>query len=103
MMWTQPNFGLQCFISTMAAMRCAEGPLGASGRSPAKVLSMIRRQGRVHGRRRAWRGRWDSSERRLVWGGCWTGRPEFAHGGKQRFDSFASENEERGHRLQTSG
>src|SRR5216684_2557544 len=27
-MRTQPNFGLRCFISTMAAMRCAEGPFG---------------------------------------------------------------------------
>ena len=30
-------------------------------------------------------------------------RPEFASGRKQRFDGFASENEERSHRLQTSG
>src|ERR1700730_8981326 len=27
-MRTQPNFGLRCFISTMAAMSCAEGPFG---------------------------------------------------------------------------
>ena len=35
--------------------------------------------------------------------GCWTGRPELARGGKQRFDGFVSENEECGHCLQTSG
>src|SRR6266446_2482616 len=29
--------------------------IGASGRSPAKTLSMIRRRARVHGRRLAWR------------------------------------------------
>ena len=33
----------------------------------------------------------------------WTGRPEFASGGQQRFDGIVSENEEGRHRLQTSG
>src|SRR6516165_3552733 len=27
-MRTQPNFGLRCFISTMAAMSCQDGPFG---------------------------------------------------------------------------
>src|SRR6516225_1016746 len=27
-MRTQPNFGLRCFISTMAAMSCSDGPFG---------------------------------------------------------------------------
>ncbi len=35
--------------------------LGASGRSPAKTLSMIRRRARVHGRRLAWRFGWQRS------------------------------------------
>src|SRR5580704_5178052 len=42
--------------------------LGASGRSPAKTLSMIRRRARVHGRRLAWRFGWQRSGDRSVLG-----------------------------------
>jgi len=41
--------------------------LGASGRSPAKTLSMIRRRARVHGRRLAWRFGWQRSGDRSFW------------------------------------
>src|SRR6202047_1957511 len=43
-------------------------PIGASGRSPAKTLSMIRRRARVHGRRLAWRFGWQRSGDRSVLG-----------------------------------
>src|SRR6267142_1467579 len=43
-------------------------PLGASGRSPAKTLSMIRRRARVHERRLAWRFGWRRSGDRSVLG-----------------------------------
>src|SRR6266481_2795421 len=42
--------------------------VGASGRSPAKTLSMIRRRARVHGRRLAWRFGWQRSGDRSVLG-----------------------------------
>jgi hypothetical protein len=42
--------------------------IGASGRSPAKTLSMIRRRARVHGRRLAWRFGWQRSGDRSVLG-----------------------------------
>src|SRR6266404_6766016 len=42
--------------------------LGASGRSPAKTLSMITRRARVHGRRLAWRFGWRRSGDRSVLG-----------------------------------
>ena len=48
------------FVGDMTA-----GLLGASGRSPAKTLSMIRRRARVHGRRIAWRFGWQRSGDRL--------------------------------------
>jgi len=43
-------------------------PIGASGRSPAKTLSMIRRRARVHERRLAWRFGWQRSGDRSVLG-----------------------------------
>src|SRR5882757_8567949 len=45
-----------------------DAALGASGRSPAKTLSMIRRRARVHGRRLAWRFGWQRSGDRSVLG-----------------------------------
>lgn len=42
--------------------------LGASGRSPAKKLSMVKRRGRAHGRCRALHLGWFDSGCRSVWG-----------------------------------
>ena len=42
--------------------------LGASGRSPAKKLSMVKRRARAHGRCRALHLGWFDSGRRSVWG-----------------------------------
>src|SRR4029077_6408170 len=58
--------------SRCVRVKCAGGIailiIGASGRSPAKTLSMIRRRARVHERRLAWRFGWQRSGDRSVLG-----------------------------------
>src|SRR6516225_9173999 len=73
--------------------------LGASGRSPTKRLSMVKRPARARGRRLSLQ---------LVWFGsaridrCWVVRTagwvERLSGGKEGFDGFVSEDDQRGHR-----
>src|SRR6266404_3757006 len=63
----EARLALDCALGAAARER-AELHVGASGRSPAKTLSMIRRRARVRGRRLAWRFGWQRSGDRSVLG-----------------------------------
>src|SRR6516164_6416598 len=72
--------------------------LGASGRSPTKRLSMVKRPARARGRRLSLQLVWFGSAYRSVLGCAHRGWVERLSGGKEGFDGFVSEDDQRGHR-----